>query len=117
MINLVKAFWLPITLFILLAITTLSLWPVESLPKVAGSDKTHHFISYAALVFAVALKKPKHWLWITLALAGFSGIIELIQPYVNRYGEWLDLFANIIGLICGILLARVVELLNTSKIK
>ena len=108
MINLIKHYWLPITLLIMAAIATLSLWPVESLPKVAGGDKAHHFISYAALVFAVALKKPKHWLWIILGLACFSGAIELIQPYVNRYGEWLDLLANIIGLVCGILLAKTV---------
>jgi len=28
-------------------------------------------------------------------------VIELIQPFVNRYGEWLDLLANIAGLILG----------------
>ena len=33
------------------------------------------------------------------------GAIELIQPYVNRYGEWLDLGANGLGLVVGILIA------------
>lgn len=111
MVNLIKRFWLPITLLIMSAIAILSLWPVSTLPKVPGSDKTHHFISYAALIFPVALARPKYWLFIALGFAGFSGAIELIQPYVNRYGEWLDLLANIIGLICGILLARLVDFL------
>ncbi len=25
----------------------------------------------------------------------------MIQPYVNRYGEWLDFFANTIGVFIG----------------
>ena len=25
----------------------------------------------------------------------------MIQPYVNRYGEWLDIFANTIGVFIG----------------
>ncbi len=106
---LIKQYWLVITVFLLTAIATLSLWPAEYLPQVPGSDKTHHFISYGALVLPVALRKPKHWLWITLGFAGFSGAIELIQPYVNRYGEWLDMAANVAGLACGIITAKVIE--------
>ncbi|SFV79833.1 hypothetical protein MNB_SUP05-12-585 [hydrothermal vent metagenome] len=26
----------------------------------------------------------------------------MIQPYVNRYDEWLDFFANTIGVIFGV---------------
>lgn len=75
------------------------------LPSVPGTDKTHHFIAYSALFFPVALAKPKHWLLIGLFFICWSGAIELIQPYVNRYAEWLDLLANSIGLCCGYLLA------------
>ena len=42
-----------------------------------------------------------------VGLLMYSGIIELIQPYVNRYGEWLDLGANGLGLIGGVLIAAV----------
>ncbi|MCJ8293245.1 MAG: VanZ family protein [Colwellia sp.] len=108
-LNLIKHYWLFITVFLLTAIATLSLWPAEYLPKVPGSDKTHHFISYGALMLPVALRKPKHWLWIALGFAAFSGAIELIQPYVNRYGEWLDMAANVAGLACGIILAKILE--------
>lgn len=117
MVKLIKQFWLPITLLIMTAIAVLSLWPAGSLPKVPGSDKTHHFISYAALIFPAALKRPKHWLWITIGFAVFSGAIELIQPYVNRYGEWLDLAANITGLVCGIVLANIVNCLHKRWVK
>jgi VanZ family protein len=116
-ITLIKQYWLIITVFLLTAIATLSLWPAEHLPQVPGSDKTHHFISYGALMLAVALRKPKHWLWITLGFASFSGAIEIIQSYVNRYGEWLDMAANVAGLGCGILLAKIIEYFSTNSTK
>ena len=114
-IHLLKQYWLIITVFLLTAIAALSLWPVEHLPQVPGSDKTHHFISYGALMLPVALSKPKHWLWIALGFAAFSGLIELIQPYVNRYGEWLDLAANIAGLACGITAAKIIEIISSKQ--
>jgi len=115
-IHLINQYWLIITVFLLTAIATLSLWPVAHLPQVPGSDKTHHFIAYGALMLPVALRKPKYCLLITLAFAGFSGVIELIQPYVNRYGEWLDMAANVAGLACGAILAQVINYFWPSKI-
>lgn len=107
MINLIKTNWLFITVILLVSIATLSLWPAANLPQVPGSDKTHHFIAYGALMLPVALMKPKNILYITCGFALFSGAIELIQPYVNRYGEWLDMAANVAGLFCGYLLAQI----------
>jgi len=100
---------MPISLFILTVITLLSLYPLESLPSVPGSDKTHHFIAYAVLMFPAALKKPKYLPFIVLFFVSWSGAIELIQPYANRYGEWLDLAANTAGIVCGLLIALVVN--------
>lgn len=106
MLEKIRRYWLPISLSLLTAITILSLYPVAHLPSVPGTDKAHHFIAYGALMFPVALHKPKYWCYIALFFIVWSGAIELIQPYVNRYGEWLDLGANFLGLICGVLLAK-----------
>lgn len=100
--------WKLISLLILVLITVLSLTPQAELPVVSGTDKTHHFIAYATLMFAVAFVKPKQWQWIAVFFFCWSGAIELIQPYVNRYGEWLDLAANTGGLICGFIIARII---------
>ncbi|WP_111980254.1 VanZ family protein [Algibacillus agarilyticus] len=105
LLHLIQSQWLLFTIIIILPISILSLYPVDNLPSVPGSDKTHHFIAYGALAFPVALARPNKWLIITLFLLGYSGVIELIQPYVNRYGEWLDLGANGLGLVFGIGLA------------
>jgi hypothetical protein len=99
---LVRQNWVVLTLVSLLLITTLSLWPLDELPVVPGSDKLHHFIAYAFLMFPVALRKPEKWIWLAVGFVAYSGAIELIQPYVNRYGEWLDMAANTAGIISGI---------------
>ena len=102
---LIEKYWLILTVCLLLIITRLSLWPLDSLPSVPGSDKTHHLIAYAAVVFPVALRKPNRWMLFVVFFIGYSGLIELIQPYVNRHGEWLDMLANTAGVVCGIALA------------
>ncbi|MBL0710306.1 MAG: VanZ family protein [Colwellia sp.] len=109
-IQTIQKYWLLLTLTLLAIIATLSLWPVAHLPDVPGTDKAHHFIAYAALMLPLALKQSKHYSILVVGFITFimfSGAIELIQPYVNRYGEWLDMAANAIGLFCGWLLARV----------
>ena len=105
LLNLVKSHWLLFTIVIILPITVLSLFPLDSLPSVPGTDKTQHFIAYGALAFPIALARPNKWLFFIVGFLVYSGIIELIQPYVNRYGEWLDLGTNGLGLVVGILIA------------
>lgn len=99
--------WRLLTLLLLIAITGLSLWPLTQLPEVPGSDKAHHLIAYAALMFPGALARPRYWWWLALLFIGWSGAIELIQPYVNRYGEWLDMAANSAGIGFGIAAAAI----------
>lgn len=105
LLQLIQSYWLLFTTVIILLISALSLYPVDSLPSVPGTDKTHHFIAYGALAFPVALARPKKWFIIVAFFLGYSGMIELIQPYVNRYGEWLDLGANGLGVVFGIVFA------------
>ena len=107
--KLIHQYWVILTLLLLVVISILSLMPLPKLPSVPGSDKTHHFIAYAALMFPTALRKPRYWLWIALFFIVYSGMIELIQPYANRYGEWLDLAANTAGILIGILIAQIVR--------
>lgn len=105
-LDLVYRHWTPITVVLLALITVLSLSPLPELPEFASSDKAHHFVAYAALMFPAALRRARGHLLIALGFALWSGVIELIQPFVNRYAEWLDLLANCCGLLLGMLLAR-----------
>lgn len=105
----IQRYWLSVTLFILTVITISSLSPLQELPPLPGSDKTHHLIAYGGLMFPIALRKPKYWWLISLFLTAWSGVIELIQPYVNRYGEWQDILANITGLFCGWSIVQIIK--------
>ncbi|MCG8552313.1 MAG: VanZ family protein [Desulfobacterales bacterium] len=97
----IKKRWKALTLVILTLITVFSLFPMDALPPAPGTDKTHHFIAYALLMLPAALRKPANWMLLGLFFILYSGAIELIQPFVNRYGEWMDLFANSAGVVCG----------------
>lgn len=112
LLRIVDTNWRLLTISIMILIAVLSLYPLDSLPPVPGTDKTHHFIAYATLSFPVALSKPKSWLYVVFGILVFSGAIELIQPYVNRYGEWLDMAANSLGIIVGIFFANAAKAIS-----
>lgn len=99
-------YWLVLTLVVLAGISVGSLMPLSEQGVLPGNDKTHHLVGYAGLVFFSALHRPRYWLCLVFAFALWSGAIELIQPYFNRYGEWRDLLANGVGLVIGIGLAQ-----------
>ena len=113
----IKDYWIAITLCTFISITILSLYPQASLPAVPGTDKTHHLIAYAILMFPVALRKPRYWLLIGIFFILWGGSIELVQPYVNRYGDWFDLVANIGGIVCGLFAAEVFNRVVSAKRK
>lgn len=115
MIYLIQKYWLQLTIIQLICIMTFSLWPAAQLPNVPGTDKTHHFIAYAALILPTILKEPKYYFSIIVGFIFFSGAIELIQPFVNRYGEWLDMLANITGLFSGWILAKLILVFSHKK--
>lgn len=112
LLTFIKTNWIAFTLFTLAVITTLSLWPPEDLPSLPGSDKIHHIIAYAALMFPTALRKPNNWELIGLFFIAYGGAIELLQPYVNRYGEWMDMAANTTGVVCGLLFVELIIYLS-----
>ncbi len=109
LLTFIKTNWVVFTLFTLAVITTLSLWPLKKLPSVPGTDKTHHLIAYAVLMFPTALRKPNKWILFGLLFIAYSGAIELLQPCVNRYGEWLDMAANTTGVVCGLIIAELIN--------
>ena len=105
LLNFIRKNWLLLTIVMIFTITGLSLWPLKEMPEVPENDKIHHFIAYLFLMLPTALRKPNKWLLLGLAFILYSGTIELIQPYVNRHGEWLDMLANVLGVVSGFVIA------------
>jgi len=109
LVNAFESYWQVLTVLLAGLIAVLSLWPLYSLPSMPGTDKTHHLIAYACLTLPVSIGRPRHWLKIVALIILFGGVIELLQPYVNRYGEWLDLLANITGVLIGLVLSTLIR--------
>lgn len=103
-----------VSLAIALAIGYLSLSPLKDLPPVPGGDKLHHFVAYACLTFPMMFADARNWPRIMVPAIIYGGVIEIIQPYVNRYGEWLDFAANSAGCFIGAALALVASRLLVS---
>ena len=97
----IQQYWKPATILLLMVITFLSLYPLPKLPEFQGTDKTYHLVAYFLLTLPSGLKKPNKWVLFIFLFIIFGGFIEIIQPYVNRYGEWLDFFSNSMGVLSG----------------
>ena len=111
-----RRWWPVLTGLALAAITTLSLTPLPELPlpDLALDDKLHHLVAYAGLALPLALARPRGW-WLGLpAFLAWSAAIELVQPFVNRYGEWVDLAANGAGILLGVAIASAMRLAATA---
>ena len=108
-LNLVKARWAEITLLVLGMITISSIYPLPDSPSSLEYDKTYHVIAYLFLMFPVALHRPKYWSLIGVCFFFWSGTIELVQPYFDRHGEWLDLAANTGGILLACLVAHLLR--------
>ena len=111
----IRKYWIAFTVVILAGITCFSLMPLDELPDVPSSDKMHHFIAYTVLAFPAAFRRPYRWILFLVAFIAYSGVIELVQPFVNRYGEWLDMLANASGVVCGACVATVINRLSVIR--
>lgn len=105
MVVLLHRYATALTVSMALAILVLSLSPMAQLPPAPGGDKLHHFIAYAALCFPLLFKDIRLARFVLPMAAAYGGLIELVQPYVNRYGEWADFAANSAGCLIGLAMA------------
>ncbi|RBP85828.1 hypothetical protein EBI01_16585 [Marinomonas rhizomae] len=100
-----------------LIICLATLTPADILPTVPGTDKTHHVIGFAGWALLCAFGPIKRFLLLSLFIILLGGAIELIQPYVNRYAEWLDFYADALGVILIIIVRLLIGLFLKSKDK
>lgn len=84
-----------------IGIAYFTLTPNPSL-KLTSGDKIAHLLGFAILLLPGALLYRHALYWLLPSAIAFGGAIEIIQPYVNRKGEWGDFFADAAGAIIGI---------------
>ena len=109
--------WKIYTSLIFIIITFLSLYPLQEQPSVPGSDKIHHLIAYSALTICVGLRRPSNYVLIIILFSLYSGLIEIIQPYVNRFREIEDFLFNNLGIFIGLILGIFInKIINKNKL-
>lgn len=87
---------------------TVCLVPGSELPTTGLSDKTEHFVCYAALTCYFAGLYPRSRYWVIAAGLVFMGIaIEFAQTamHLGRVGDVGDVVANTIGVAIGVVLS------------
>lgn len=78
----------------------LTLMPLATVAA-PGGDKLHHVLAFAALALPLAWARPGWIIPVGLVLAGFGGMIEILQPYVGRGRELADWIADLAGIALG----------------
>lgn len=95
------SFWVVLT-----GVVVLSLMPVAHLPPLAFDvwDKAQHAFGFAVLTLLGLWAYPG---WMRQLLAGLlllGALIELAQGASGwRHGDWLDLLADAIGVVLGLM--------------
>lgn len=106
--NFLKFKGIHLTLAFATIIMFFSLLPAEDSKQVfLVSDKLLHFIAYCLLVFPVSLDRVYPQLLVFIATIAFGGFVELIQPFWGREADITDFFANAVGVIFGIIIAKI----------
>ena len=88
--------------------------PVPEQVRQAGvADKNLHFVSYLILVFLlwfaispdkkVRWRKSRVW-WVAAAIIAYGVIEEVVQGYVGRSYDLIDLVADAVGTVAGLVL-------------
>lgn len=96
--------------------------PEELLGPNAPSDKTLHFIAYAALatLAGATLVVAGRWTawtagWLGVAMAAFGVVDELTQPLFGRTAEPLDWIYDCIGVSGGLLVVAAIAFTITRR--
>jgi hypothetical protein len=103
-----RGLWLCVGVAIAVIIATMSLLPSRHLPDVNVSDKIEHALAFLLLAFWFgSIVVRRDYLWLALAVLAFGGLIELVQGWMGlgRRADLLDLGADAIGIVGGLLLA------------
>ena len=74
------------------------------------TDKLLHFISFAVLVFPLAWTRRFRLFYLCIVASTFGVVMELAQPFFDRYADLEDWVFNnlgiIFGLVCSILIRK-----------
>lgn len=120
-----KKYWafLPAVLFTA-AVACLSLTESTHMPSVSLNDKLLHGAMYAllAVTWALPLRKLSTFnfhlsTYIICGVTAYGAFLELLQHFctLTRSGEWLDLLADFVGALIGVIIIAIITIVNQSS--
>ena len=65
------------------------------------TDKWYYFVAFAALTYPLTVANRRCWFLIIEFGLSFGALIEINQPYVNRFGDVADFTADAVGVLIG----------------
>jgi len=85
-----------------LAVLVLALIPSPPPMITTGWDKSNHLLAFAVMA-GLGCKAFPHRVALTLlSLLAYGALIEILQSFTStRSAEWLDLFADCLGILVG----------------
>ena len=97
--NLRTGMILAYTFALIICVGTLT--PLPQAVDIQGTDKWHHFLAFAALVYPLTVANRRYWLLIIAFGLSFGALIEIIQPYVHIFDDVADFTADTVGVLIG----------------
>jgi len=92
-----------LTVIMGLAIIMTTLSPIADVLNVTTEDKVYHVLAFALFVMPMMWVSTKFWRYMIAASVILGAGIEVMQPYVNQVGDVMDLVADVMGAILGVI--------------
>ena len=97
-------YWIMTALMLVLILMgTLSPQNSIELPR-TGSDKSLHFVAFAALVSPLIFYNLKNSYWIVPLALVLGALIEVFQPIFGRYRDISDFYADTLGVLSSLII-------------
>ena len=108
-------YWLmSVLMLVLILVGTLSPQNSIELPG-NGSDKSLHFVAFAALVSPLIFYNLKNSYWIVPLALGLGALIEVFQPIFGRHRDISDFYADTLGVFFSLIIIATCKMLVKSK--
>lgn len=122
-------FWSILLSAVIIVLSTIPVPEVPELQDVPLFDKWVHFVMYGGLTLAIWYDYYRKrvdtkvciamCVWSSVYSAALGGIMELVQAYLTtcRSGDWIDFYADSIGVFLGLIIGILLVRKIASKIK
>ena len=108
-------YWImTVLMLVLILVGTLSPQNSIELPS-NGSDKSLHFVAFAALVSPLIFYNLKNSYWIVPLALALGALIEVFQPIFGRHRDISDFYADTLGVFFSLIVISTGKFIFQSK--